>query len=128
MPFAPGSIKPANSGRKKGVPAKRTSVVLAPAARSLAPLVATRLAELNCDPIEKMVRMALNSRTEPAIRARLYIELAQYVYPKRRAIEHSGVIGGTTIDINVTARDVLIGRIAGIAARLPAPADNPEPE
>lgn len=40
-------------------------------------------------------------------------------------VEHSGP-GGTAIDVNVSARDVLAGRIAGLAARIPVAPDNPE--
>jgi hypothetical protein len=36
-----------------------------------------------------MARIAMNRRTPLAVRARLLAELAQYVYPKRRAIDHS---------------------------------------
>ncbi len=42
-------------------------------------------------------------------------------------IEVSGP-GGTPIDVNVSARDLLAARIAGIAARIAAPEADPEPE
>jgi hypothetical protein len=75
MPFAPGSHKPTRSGRKKGTP-NRSSLE-----------VAERLRELNCDPIEGMARIAMDKRHTPELRGRMYAELAQYVYPKRKAVE-----------------------------------------
>jgi hypothetical protein len=46
-----------------------------------------KLAALNCDPIVAMATLAMDSTLEPALRARVCAELAQYVHPKRRAIE-----------------------------------------
>jgi hypothetical protein len=48
------------------------------------------LESLDCDPIQGMARLAMNKKTRPELRARMFAELAQYVYPKRKAIEHSG--------------------------------------
>jgi hypothetical protein len=55
-------------------------------------LVEEKLAELNCDPIEGMVILAQDEETDTGIRAKLYSELANYIYPKRKAIEleHKG--------------------------------------
>jgi hypothetical protein len=49
-----------------------------------------RLTRLGCDPIEGMARIAMDGKVEVAIRARMYAELAQYVAPKLRAVEHRG--------------------------------------
>lgn len=68
-------------GRKKGTPNKRTQELQ------------DRLAELDCDPVEGMARLAMDPNNNPELRGRMYSELAQYVYPKRKAIEHSGDMG-----------------------------------
>ena len=49
--------------------------------------VVERLAELDCDPIEGMARIAADPKTSVETRGRMYMELAQYVHPKRKAIE-----------------------------------------
>lgn len=66
-------------GRKQGTPNKRTMEL------------AERLEAIGCDPIEGMARIAMNRRTRPELRGRMYAELAQYLYPKRKAIEYSSV-------------------------------------
>ena len=68
---------PKTGGRKQGVPNKRTAAV------------AERLRELHCDPLEGLVRLAMDEKLDPALRGRMYSELCKYVYPQRRAIEHS---------------------------------------
>lgn len=55
--------------------------------------VTVRLAELSCDPIEGMARIALNEQNSPELRGRMFAELAQYVAPKRKAVELSGELG-----------------------------------
>jgi hypothetical protein len=65
-------------GRPKGSQSKQTKAV------------AERLEALGCDPIEGMARLAMDETVESSIRAQMYKELAQYVAPKRKAIEHSG--------------------------------------
>lgn len=76
MPFTQGMKRPANAGRKRGSPTKRTAEVR------------ERLAALNCDPIEGMARIALNKRVDVGIRAGMYKELAKYVAPQLRAMDH----------------------------------------
>jgi len=49
------------------------------------------LGKLKCNPIEGMARIAVNPNYPIELRARMYAELAQYVVPKRKAIEHSGI-------------------------------------
>ena len=49
--------------------------------------VCERLAALECDPIEGMARIALDSQASPELRGRMFAELASYVYPKRKATE-----------------------------------------
>ncbi len=65
-------------GRAKGTPNKRTVEVK------------QILEQQGCDPIEGMIRIAENTELDITIRLSAYKELAQYVYPKRKAVEHSG--------------------------------------
>jgi hypothetical protein len=62
-------------GRRKGTPNKRTQQV------------AEVLRELDCDPIRGMAEIAANKRHPIELRARMYTELAHYVYPKRKAVD-----------------------------------------
>ena len=48
------------------------------------------LDSLGCNPIEGMAKLAGNAENSPELRGRMYAELAQYLYPKRKAVEHSG--------------------------------------
>ena len=77
MPQKP-KRKVAGSGRKAGTPNRRTREVQ------------EMLDSLHCNPIAGMVRIAEDESVELSLRARMYTELAQYVAPKRKAIEHSG--------------------------------------
>jgi len=61
-------------GRRKGTPNKRTQEVQ------------ELLAELGCDPIKGMSQIALDVENPIEIRARMFVELAQYVAPKRKAL------------------------------------------
>lgn len=102
MPFQKGKQK--TGGRKPGAFNRHTLAV------------AEVMARLKCDPIEGMARLAMDTTNTPELRGRMYSELAQYLHPKRKAIEHSG-IGGSPIEINVSATDELRSRIAGILER-----------
>ena len=62
-------------GRKSGIPNKRTLEV------------ALRLENIGCDPIEGMAKLAMDTNCSPELRGKMYSELAQYLYPKRRATE-----------------------------------------
>lgn len=63
-------------GRKAGVPNRKTKDV------------EEILASLGCDPIRGMAKIALNPRASLELRGRMNAELAHYVYPKRKAVEH----------------------------------------
>jgi hypothetical protein len=63
------------NGRPKGSKNKQTLAVT------------DRLEALGCDPIEGMAQIAMDERAELSIRAQMYKELAQYVAPKRKAVE-----------------------------------------
>jgi hypothetical protein len=67
--------KTPGSGRKKGTPNKRTVDL------------AARLKALKCDPVGELVHLAQAADVDAAIRARCYIELLTYLYPKRKSIE-----------------------------------------
>jgi len=79
-----GGAKPGErrGGRQRGTPNKRTAAVT------------ETLEALGCDPIEGMARIAMDETAELGIRAQMYKELAQYVAPKRKAIEVTGEDGG----------------------------------
>lgn len=62
-------------GRQKGTPNYRTVQL------------EVLLAELNCDPIQGMAQIAMDSSMPPELRGRMYAELAGYLYPKRKATE-----------------------------------------
>jgi hypothetical protein len=68
-------------GRQRGAPNKRTLDVI------------ERLAALHCDPIAGMARIALNKKNPVEVRARMFAELAHYIAPKRKALEHSAEPG-----------------------------------
>ena len=70
--------KVAGSGRKAGTPNRRSQEVQ------------ELLESMDCDPITGMARIAMDETIDMQIRARMFTELAQYVAPKRKAIEHSG--------------------------------------
>lgn len=93
-------------GRKKGTPNKATKEVQ------------ERLEAMNCDPIEglaaiaKETRQQANKATDPVekiqflgIAYRCYKELACYVAPKRKAIEHTDQTSGQIIVIKPKPRD-----------------------
>lgn len=49
--------------------------------------VEAKLKALGCDPIEGMALIALDPATEIDLKAKMFAELAQYVAPKRKAME-----------------------------------------
>jgi hypothetical protein len=71
---------PRTGGRRKGTPNKRTQDVI------------ERLRELDCDPIEGMARIAMDEGAPIETRARMDAELAQYIAPKRKAVEMAAEI------------------------------------
>jgi hypothetical protein len=66
-------------GRTAGTPNKRTLAI------------EEKLAALGCDPIQGMARLALDESEPSALRFAAMKELAQYVAPKRKAMEISGL-------------------------------------
>ena len=67
-------------GRKKGTPNKKTACIQA------------KLDKHGCDPIEEMAKLAMHAvkMDDMQIAVPLLKELAQYVAPKRKAVELSG--------------------------------------
>ena len=74
--------RPKTGGRKRGTPNRRTADIQ------------EKLAAMGCDPIAGMAAIATDEKQDIALRAAMYKELAQYVAPKRKAVEMSGVDGG----------------------------------
>ena len=77
---------PKGNQNRKGKPLKHTQEI------------ADKLAALGCDPITGMAEIAEEARAtgDLALAGQMYKELAQYIAPKRKAIEHSGP-GGSDI-------------------------------
>ncbi len=87
-------------GRQKGTPNKRTVEVQ------------QRLSELDCDPIQGMALIAMDASNPPELRGRMFAELAAYIAPKRKAVEHTGADGAPIavqqherLDVTVLDRD-----------------------
>ena len=70
---------PKTGGRVSGTPNKRTQEL------------AEKLQELGCDPIAGLAKIALADETAPELKVRCYAELAQYVHPKRKAMDLGSV-------------------------------------
>lgn len=71
----PMALGKKTGGRTAGTPNRRTADVI------------ERLRLLGCDPIEGMAQIAMDEANAPELRGRMYAELAQYVAPKRRALD-----------------------------------------
>jgi hypothetical protein len=115
---------PKGNSNRKGRPGKKSLEI------------ADKLAALNCDPIEGMARIALGAESgfieklqqivesgdaealsaqlpamlkDLSLAGQMYKELAQYVAPKRKAIEHTGEGGKDLFPQQVTFK-VIDGR------------------
>lgn len=73
-----GTPKPIGAGRKKGTPNKRSETA------------SETLELLGFDGLAEMHKMYSNPAISEQSRVKLLAEMAQYQYPKRKAIEHSG--------------------------------------
>ena len=62
-------------GRAKGTPNRQTQ------------LVRDRLAELKCDPVQGLVKIATDPSNTPELRAKVYADLLAFSAPKPKAIE-----------------------------------------
>ena len=76
-----------HGGRKKGTPNKTTLAVI------------KTLEEAGCDPILGMVEVAQKAieAEDYSLAGSMYKELAQYVAPKRKAVEFTGQDGGPIV-------------------------------
>lgn len=81
-------------GRTAGTPNRATAEV------------AEKLAALGFDPIIAMVTIATDPAADLALRARMASDLAQFVHPRRKAVDHATEAeGGLTIVIRRLADD-----------------------
>jgi hypothetical protein len=71
---------------------EKTEIVSEPNVDRRTAEVRQKLEALGCDPIEGMARIAMDESQPMALRASMYRELAQYVAPKRKALEHKGEV------------------------------------
>ena len=95
---------PKTGGRKKGTPNRVTR------------LIAETLQAEHVDPIIGMARMAKNTKLAPELRFRAYAQLAEYLHPKRKAVELSAPGGGPVELADVSsAKDRILRRIAEMA-------------
>ncbi len=84
-PTVKKSSKP-HVGRVKGTPNKKTQDIM------------DKLKAIGCDPILGMAKIAKEAleagdNRDLALAGQMFKELAQYVAPKRKAIEHTGLDG-----------------------------------
>lgn len=84
-------------GRQPGTPNKRTVEA------------AEKLAALGLCPLEGMAALALDQTNSPELRGRMMAELAQYLYPKRKASEVSGPDGGA---VTIQAAELDVSRLS----------------
>ena len=70
------------AGRHKGSLGEKTKAVQA------------KLEELGCDPIEALANISMDNSNTPELRFQANKELAQYVAPKRKAIEMDANLDG----------------------------------
>ena len=87
------------AGRKKGQGNKQSVEI------------AERLEQMGCDPIEGMARIAQEAEHEgdKALAGNMFKELAQYVAPKRKAVEVTGA-GGNPFETNVNVTFKPVGK------------------
>lgn len=96
--FEKGRVK--TGGRIAGTKNRSTDAVIAV------------LQELGCDPIRKMAEIAMDDAWDAAQRITVLKELAGYVAPKLKSIEHSGAFESAAVSKEVTRQD-LIDAITG---------------
>ena len=70
------------AGRPKGALGEKTKAVQA------------KLDQLGCDPIEALANISMDNSNTPELRFQANKELAQYVAPKRKAIEMDANLDG----------------------------------
>lgn len=131
MPFRKGDPKPPGSGRKKKTEAfyprlsPRTEDSTKPLPK-LARYVTERLEQLGIDPIAGLARIGVKAEEakEYGVARLCYSDLAQFVYPRRRAVEHTGLDGGP-ITISADPFDAIQRELARLAERGGTRTDTP---
>lgn len=79
MGYPKGKNRPEGAGRRKGTPNKKTQVL-------------SEICEQEgIDPFRALLNMAAKN-SDDQIRLGALKEICQYLYPKRKALEHSGAI------------------------------------
>ena len=82
------------AGRPKGSLGEKTKAVQA------------KLEELGCDPIEALANISMDNSNTPELRFQANKELAQYVAPKRKAIEmDANLDGGLKVNLVQFAKE-----------------------
>ena len=82
------------AGRPKGSLGEKTKAVQA------------KLEELGCDPIEALANISMDNSNTPELRFQANKELAQYVAPKRKAIEmDANLDGGLKVNVVQFAKE-----------------------
>lgn len=104
MPRGKPKGLPKSGGRKAGTPNK-----IKASADEL-------MNDFGFDPLKGMMSIAADLDVDIAIRARMFSELSQYVYAKRRAIEHSGP-GGGPIHHAVDPLEAITSELSRLAER-----------
>jgi len=68
--------------------------------------VQAKLDQLGCDPIEALANISMDTSNTPELRFQANKELAQYVAPKRRAVEMDALVdGGLNVNVLQFAKD-----------------------
>ena len=78
------------AGRPKGALGEKTKAVQA------------KLDQLGCDPIEALANISMDNSNTPELRFQANKELAQYVAPKRKAVELDAAVDGG-INVNLVS-------------------------
>ena len=66
---------PKTGGRQKGTPNRATL------------MLKEKLDDLGCDPLVELAKIGMNPKIPIEIRVRCFIEIASYVYPKRKPVD-----------------------------------------
>ena len=111
MAFVKGQPRPATSGRRAGTPNKVTAAVR------------EQLEQYKCNPVKALIDIVKDDKAEKPLRLRAASELMRYVFPQLRSVELRGPQGGPIEVTDVSPRELLRRRLAGIAARATEGAD-----
>ena len=104
-------IPPPGPGRPKGSKSRRQLAVEA------------KLEQLGCDPITAMATLAMDENTPLDLQIKLYCELAQYVVPRRKAVEQPIAIELPTLTSPKDAVTASAALLAAVSAGEIAPSE-----